>query len=251
MALQRARKELPYCPVSRATIQDHVYGRVRELILTGAIEPGRTVTVQSLAKAFGVSAMPVREAMQRLVAEKALTIVAGRSVGIPFLSSDRLDDLSRVRVEVEGTAIAWAAKGMASAQLQCLDDLIEEMERAKADGDRARYVPANRAFHFTIYGAAGSDVLLSIIETLWLQIGPFFNLLGEGDAWGSSNDHHRVMRSAIARGDADEARRALRHDIDDAAHMLLRVLGDGVVPERRRKQIRTLRRNPSPSSVET
>lgn len=243
MAPPRAQPVLPYSPVSRATLQDHVYVRLRELILTGGIEPGRTVTVQSLAEAFGVSAMPVREAMHRLVAEKALTNVAGRSVGIPFLSPERLADLRRVRIEVEGTAIGWAAERMTLEEMGPLDDLIAEMEEAKQQGDRARYVPANRAFHFTIYRASGSDTLLSIIESLWLQIGPFFNLLGASDnllgasdAWGASNDHHRVMRAAIAGRDPAEARLALQRDIDDAALMLGKVLGDEAVPAPRAKR---------------
>ncbi len=104
-----------------------------------------------------------------------------------FLS---LDDLQRVRIEVEGTAIGWAAESMPPEALSVLDGLIAEMEEAKDRGDRARYVPANRAFHFAIYRASGSEALLSIIESLWLQIGPFFNLLGASDAWGASNDHH-------------------------------------------------------------
>ena len=82
-------RSLPLRPVPRETVQDHVYRQLKELILNGGIEPGRTVTIQSLADAFGVSAMPVREALHRLVAEKALTVVAGRSVGIPPLNIDR------------------------------------------------------------------------------------------------------------------------------------------------------------------
>ena len=67
------------------------------------------MTVQSLAEAFGVSAMPVREALHRLSAAQALTVVAGRSVGIPALTVERLEDLRRVRGEIEGLAAAWAA----------------------------------------------------------------------------------------------------------------------------------------------
>ncbi len=61
---------------------------------------------------------------------------------------------------------------------------MEEMHIAEVENDRARYVPANRDFHFTIYRAAGSDTLLSIIELLWLQIGPYFNLLTQSTIGG-------------------------------------------------------------------
>ena len=108
--------------------------------------------------------MPVREAMQRLVAEKALTVVAGRSIGIPHLTVERLEDLRRVRVEIEGTAIKWATQLISPEDLVRLESLIEEMELAWAENDRTRYIPANRDFHFTIYRAAASDALLTIIE---------------------------------------------------------------------------------------
>lgn len=107
MTLAVPRKDLPIEPVTRTTVQDHVYLKMKELILNGDIEPGRTVTIQSLSDAFGVSTMPVREVLNRLVAEKALTVVSGRSVGIPPLTVDRLDDLRRVRIEIEGVATEW------------------------------------------------------------------------------------------------------------------------------------------------
>ena len=223
MALARAQQDILYSPVPRATIQEHVLEKLRDLILNGGIEPGRTVTVQSLSEAFGVSAMPVREAMQRLVAEKALTIVSGRSVGIPLLTAERLEDLRRVRVEIEGTAIKWATQLISPEDLTHLESLIEEMELAKAEGDRTRYIPANRDFHFTIYRAAASDALLKIIELLWLQTGPYINFLTASN-WDLSGVEHRSMHAALKRRDATAARRALQADIDTAASALARVL---------------------------
>ena len=224
MALARVQQNILYSPVPRTTIQDQVLGKLRELILNGGIEPGRTVTVQSLAEAFGVSAMPVREAMQRLVAEKALTVVAGRSIGIPHLTVERLEDLRRVRVEIEGTAIKWAAQLISPDDLVRLESLIEEMELAWAANDRTRYIPANRDFHFTIYRAAASDALLTIIESLWLQIGPYINFLTASNNWATSAVEHRAMYTALQRRDQTAARRALQADIDGAASALARVL---------------------------
>ncbi len=223
MSLVRPQ-ELPYSPISRATIQEHVYGRIREMILNGDIEPGRTVTVSSLSEAFGVSAMPVREALHRLVAEKALTVVAGRSVGIPPLSAERLDDLRRVRCEIEGMATEWAAAAITPAQLRHLEELIAIMDAAKAEKDRARYVPANRDFHFTIYKAAASPALMAIIESLWLQIGPYINLLKETDNWTSANRDHKAIHAALLGKDAAAARRSLQADIEQAAKSLAGLL---------------------------
>ena len=76
-------------PISRDTMQDRVYRRLCDMILDGEIEPGQLVTIQSLAETFGVSHMPVREALKRLLAAKALTVVSGRSIGIPQPESQR------------------------------------------------------------------------------------------------------------------------------------------------------------------
>lgn len=221
-----AAMDLPYSPVPRATMKDHVYVKLRELILNGGIEPGRTVTVQRLSAAFGVSAMPVREAMHRLVVEKALTVVRGRSVGIPPLTAERLEDLRRVRIEVEGLAVKWAAETLTPKDFSHLEDLIEVMRRAKANGDR-RYVPANRDFHFTIYRAAASATLLPIIESLWLQIGPYFNLLNARDDWHTSFVEHKAILAALRQGNTLAAQRALEADIDGAASALRRLLASG------------------------
>ena len=224
MTLALTQKDLPYLPVPRATVQDHVYLKMKELILNGGIEPGRMVTIQSLSDAFGVSTMPVREVLNRLVAEKALTVISGRSVGIPPLTIERLEDLRRVRVEIEGVATAWAAQVISAEDLDHLAGLIEQMDLAKAQHDRSKYVPANRDFHFTIYRAAGSDALMSIIKSLWLQIGPYFDLLKATGNWWTANVEHKALRDALVRKDGDAARRALQADIEGAAAALQSVL---------------------------
>lgn len=213
-----------YRAVARDTVQDQVYRQLKELILDGEIAPGRTVTVQSLAEAFGVSAMPVREALHRLTAAQALTVVAGRSVGIPALTVERLEDLRRVRGEIEGLAAAWAAARTTPSLLARLDALMAQMENATAEDDRIAFVPANREFHFTVYRAAGSESLMAVIEPLWLQIGPYLSLLRGSGNWRRANRQHRALRDALATGDGPAAHAALRADIDEAATILVGLL---------------------------
>ncbi|MDA8251868.1 MAG: GntR family transcriptional regulator [Rhodospirillales bacterium] len=215
-----AAPKLPLRPVGRETVQDRVYRQFRELILNGEIEPGQTITIQSLSEAFQVSAMPVREALRRLMAEQALTVVSGRSVGIPALTRERLADLRRVRREVEPLAAAWAAQRVTPADLQRLAELIERMQIAADQQNGRHFVPANHDFHFTIYRAAASPALLGIIESLWLQIGPYFHVLRASDNWHTANTAHRMILDALRRGDGGAAAAALHRDIEDAATTL-------------------------------
>lgn len=198
----------------RDTLQEFVYRKVKDLILNGELAPGSTITIQALATAFAVSHMPVREALRRLTAQRALTVVAGRSMGIPALSLERLEDLRRVRSEVEGTAAAWAADAPQDAAARAaLHRLHDALERAVVAGDSAAFLRANRALHFTIYAAAGSAVLLSVIESLWLQISPYFNLLHGSGNFVEANRQHHALILAMDRGDAKEARCAIQRDI--------------------------------------
>lgn len=209
--------KLPSRPLARDTVQDRVYGALRGMILNGEIAPGQTLTIQSLAESFQVSTMPVREALRRLTAEQALTVLAGRSVGIPALTRARLADLRRVRREVEGLAVAWAAERIGAAEQRRMAELVARMQIAADQRDGRRYVPANHEFHFIAYRAAGSAVLLGMIESLWLQIGPYFHVLRASDNWQSANATHRSMLEALRRHDGAAAAAALRRDVDAAA----------------------------------
>ena len=217
----REKASLPVAPVQRATRQEDVYQQAKQLILNGELAPGQSITIQWLADAFGVSAMPVREAILRLTAEKALTVVAGRSLGIPPLSRARLDDLTRTRLEVEKLAVAWATKAIDPAMVAGLEGLIARMDNIRpSEQARKSYLRANREFHFAVYRASGSETLMGIVEGLWLQISPYFNLLQERGHYAVSNRHHRAIVQALQRRDGDAAATALCRDIQDAADIL-------------------------------
>src|SRR5271169_3074940 len=148
------RPALPVTRAPRHTLQDHVFRQLCELILNGEIAPGQLITIQTLADAFGVSAMPVREALQRLTAARALTVISGRSIGIPQITRERLLDLRRVRMELESLAATWATPNIADAEIDRLQECIQNMKEAARSGDRKQYLRLNRTFHFAIYGAA-------------------------------------------------------------------------------------------------
>ncbi len=225
MQISAAKPDLNIEPLPRDTLQERVYRQVAGLILDGGIAPGQLVTIQGLAEAFGVSAMPVREALKRLTAANALTVVSGRSIGVPPLNLERLTDLRNVRHEIEGTASSWAALRADKAAIARLEKELERMQQAIASGDTKGYLQANRAFHFAVYQSAGSPTLFSFIEVLWLQIGPYLNLLRESGNYVSSNLHHRGVLDAIVDRNPEAARAALSRDIEDAYQVLVEVLG--------------------------
>lgn len=226
MAHAESRKpDLKVIPLGRETLQEQVYRRICDMILDGEIEPGEVVTIPSIADACSVSHMPVREALKRLMAENALTVVSGRSIGIPKLTRERLTDLRDVRVELECYAAARAAGNVNPTEIKALRRQFTELEGTSYKDDVKAYLRANRVFHFSIYAAARSPTLLSLIENLWLQIGPYLNhLQGSGNP-ELSNVHHRLMIEGLEERNEAKMRDAMRDDIDKAYNVLLSLLG--------------------------
>lgn len=211
-------------PVPRTTMQQHVYEALRATIMRGELQPGENVTIQGLAEELGTSAMPVREALHRLMAEGALTVVSGRSVGVPPLSAERLADLRRVRVEVEAMAAEWAAASITEPELARLRELLGTLRRHEDSDDKRPFLAANQEFHFAVYRAARSETLLAIVGQLWLQIGPYINLLHRSGNWRTANDRHAEIVDALARRDGPRARTAMAADIAEAGDALAQML---------------------------
>jgi DNA-binding GntR family transcriptional regulator len=206
-------------PVGRETVQDRVYLELRRALIGGLFEPSQVLTIRGLADALMTSTMPVREALGRLITEKALEALPNRSVRVPPITLDRMDDLLRARILIEGEAIALAATRMSPRQVSVIESMLgewDEMRALKHKKDVDREVTLNQSFHFEIYRACGSAVLIPMIESLWLQSGPCirvaiyaFSEAGEVD----TAHFHRSIVAALAAQDATAAREALVADI--------------------------------------
>jgi len=209
--------------VSHETVQERVYVALREQLMRGAFEPGQKLKIAELAEAFGTSSMPVRDALNRLVAERALETLPHRTVRVPALTQRALRDLREARVAIEGLAVTRAAACVSAESLAILRSYIDV--QSETDESHASQASAehNRAFHFAIYRQSGSSVLLPIIESLWLQFGPYLRDASERfdgrDARGTC--FHVDLVDALARGDAAAARTALEADIGRAFDLVI------------------------------
>lgn len=165
-------------PVSaRVTVQDGVYQQLRHALMIGRFDPAQTLTIASLAEAFGTSNMPVREALRRLAAENALEIAQNGSACVPIVTRARLDDLCRARVAVEGLAAELGAPRLTPADIAALQQIVIDQQAIGRNDSIYDLISKNQQFHFMIYRASGSDVLFQLIETLWLRFGPYMRLL--------------------------------------------------------------------------
>jgi DNA-binding GntR family transcriptional regulator len=215
-------------PLADSTaVHDQVYDSIRQALITGRIAPGKGVSLRTLAAELGVSPMPVRDAVRRLVAERALAInPANKRLSVPSLTADRLEQLSLARLWVEPELAARAATWVDAELIRRLQAIDAEVDEALRLGDVDRYMTANHAFHFALYERAGADVLLSMAGGLWLQIGPFMRVVfGRVGADGLAADRHAEAIEALQAKNADGARRAIAADLSEGMDKMRAAVG--------------------------
>jgi DNA-binding GntR family transcriptional regulator len=206
-------------PVGRETVQDRVYGQLRQTLISGGFAAGDLLRIVELAERLQTSTMPVREALGRLVSEQALEAMPNRTVRVPLITRQRLDDLERARVLIEGRLVEMALPCLTADDIATLKQINQDCDAAFDEhGQDIGPVTSqfNQRFHFHIYAAAGSHVLIPIVESLWLQSGPVVRAAAQiHDEQGglAATDHHWAMIKAIEAGDADAAVKSLADDI--------------------------------------
>jgi DNA-binding GntR family transcriptional regulator len=214
---------IPVPRLFHETLQERAYQELRKAIREGRFTSGEMLTTRGLAALLGVSPMPVREAVRRLAQEKTLEILPNRTTRVPLLSAQRFEELADVRAELEGHAAARAAERMTAMEFAEIKNANEEMSRAIDRGDFAAVNVMNERLHFAVYRAAKSAVLLSVIEGLWQQSGPYLaslirHLLSVSET--PSNFallHHYELLAALGKGDPVAARKAMTADIVESA----------------------------------
>jgi DNA-binding GntR family transcriptional regulator len=206
----------------RDTMRVRVYRALARGLMAGMFKPGEAVTLRTLAHRLGTSAMPVREAVSKLIAERALVLLPNRSVIVPRMSRARFIELCETRQMLEGMMAEAACARATPALLRQLSEINEAMKVCISDDDFHGALSHNMAFHFTLYRSAGKHVVLPLIEMLWLQAGPFLalSLTTPGARWTAR--HHQSLLAALRASLGPSARRAIEADIEDTSVQLLK-----------------------------
>ncbi len=204
-----------------ASLQDATYHQLRQWLTLGRVVPGERLKIRSLAQTLGVSEMPVRAALQRLAAEGALKNVPNVGVTVPKLTRHEFDDILATRLILEGEAAERGALKLSAAERIDAQRLCRQMAKSVAEGKLKDYLDANEAFHLLLYRAAGSPLLMELIDTVWMRIGPLSTRLNEDPhVWASMNDAHEDIVAALQRNDAAAVRRGIEKDLFCAGQYL-------------------------------
>lgn len=206
----------PLRPIVRQSVNEAVYQALRNKLMHGEYRAGQSLGIQYLADALGTSTMPVREALRRLVAQQGLEPMSNGTTRVPLITRDRLNDIRRARVLVEGNVTEWAGPRLTPETLDALERLaleITELRRTREGVSSS--LEKNRVFHFTLYAAAESPVMTAMIESLWLRSGAYLRETREllhTDEQPADRLHEATI-AALRAGDFARARECIQADI--------------------------------------
>ncbi len=201
-------------------VHERVYAELCDSILAGQFVPGVSVTLRGIADKLGVSPMPVREAIRRLVAERALEVLPNRRVCVAPMTPTRMRELSHARLSLEPELASLAIDSITNSDIRSLQRIDEELNQSLRSGDVDAYIRCNRNFHFGIYERANSPVLCPLVRSLWLQFAPFTRIVFGRMGTEVLQDYHADALDALRTKDKQAFRNAITSDISEGMDML-------------------------------
>ncbi|MFL6069834.1 MAG: GntR family transcriptional regulator [Actinomycetes bacterium] len=194
---------------------------LRRAIGSGELKPGEQVLQDALAERFGVSRVPLREALKILEGEGQVIYRPHRGYFVAELDLNDLREVYRIRDVLESEAVKTAVEQITEAELADVELALEEVERAAHSGDLAAMADANRRFHFGLMEAAHMPRLSRLVRILWDATDVYRSVYySEGGHRSAVIEEHRAVLDAVKARDADRACAVLREHRQRAVEAL-------------------------------
>lgn len=200
-------------PKRSTSANGRVAAELRELILTGAYQPGERIVQEDLAERFGASRLPVRDALRLLEAEGLVTLVANTGAWVSKLSLEECEEVYQIRERVEPLLIRMSIPQLDEETVQRLRSLSEEMSTTDSIEE---FLSLDREFHNLTYSGAQTSVLGEFVSRLWNTTQHYRRAFSQ--IFGTHTNRtvhleHELLVLAIERSDLDEAERIVNTHI--------------------------------------
>ncbi|SDE79814.1 GntR family transcriptional regulator [Limimaricola pyoseonensis] len=197
------------------TAQEYVYARLRNAVMVGAVQPESPLTIRGLAAELGISPTPIREALRRLSSERAIALLENRRITIPEMTGPRFEEIVQLRCALECHAAARALPHVSAVLVDRMREVDDRMDAHVRAGDLDALTIDNHAFHSLLYTANPHQTVMPVIESVWLQLGPFQRRVLGGVERYYEVDRHKEILAALEARDAGALVAAIAADIRD------------------------------------
>ncbi len=204
-----------------------VLADLRDAILDGSLGPGKPLRQDKLAASLGVSKIPVREALLRLVAEGLVSVEANRGFAVTRLESEEADEILDIRAVLECRAVLLAVPHMSDATIAEATQILDEAELTTSID---RWGELNWAFHALLYEPANRPKLNQLIRQISNQTERYIRvLITNSDYRSTAEREHRTILAACALRNEEAASALLAQHIRQTGDLIARFLDEQAV----------------------
>lgn len=204
-------------PMSRQTLADRVYAMLRQSLLNGEIADGSELNQVDLAEQFGVSRVPVREALRRLQAERMLVAMPYQRYTVPSVSPEEIIELTELREELEVFALRKTLTALRDGRLE-VGNLERQLASQSTRLSGERWLQADYAFHRLLHPTSAVDQLIDDIRERihrYLQ-----RVVSPKSRREQAIEEHWALFKAIIRDDQQQAEEILRAHVQRTRTMI-------------------------------
>lgn len=207
------------------SLADQAYRTLRRLLMRGELRPHQRLKMRELAALLGTSETPVREAIFQLARDGAVEIKPRYFVRVRRLTLAQYLEIRDIRLHLEPFAAERALPHITKADIRALEECHEKLVAAEATGRFREALDANFDFHFGIYWKSDMPIVINVLESLWMQVGPLLTELypSAPPTYPDRHQHENILM-ALERGDSYQLREAIRLDMIEGGRKLLQHL---------------------------
>ncbi len=217
--------------ITRSVLSEQVKGRLLQAILDGRYPPGARIVETRVAKEFGTSQAPVREALRDLEALGVVETAHFKGARVRQPSMEELSEAFDVRAILEGHGARLALASITEAHLQQLSDYLDAMREAAKAGDPYAEAMADASFHGIIMQLSGNATLERVWRTLEPFLRTYITIVSPGVDRQAVADRHEPIIAAFRKGDGDLLEEAFRIHFEGAEAALAAVWPKGSVDD--------------------
>lgn len=216
----------PKFPQFRQTVTGAAVAELRRRILSGSVAAGEALRQDALAKEFGISRIPIREAFHQLAAEGLVTLHPHRGAVVTALSALDIAELFDLRAMLEPDLIRRAVPRLDENDFARAETILAEYTAAIARGDLEAYGELNREYHLSLYRASGRNQTLELVRVLLANTDRYTRVqlaMSDGATTRAKREHAALLELCRA-GDAEGAARLTLDHVMAVRHDLLQLL---------------------------
>jgi DNA-binding GntR family transcriptional regulator len=209
------------------SLAEQVYASLRRALMRGELKPDERLKIREVAAALGTSETPVREAIFQLVRDGAVELRPRHYVRVRRLSLAEYLEIREVRLALEPLAAERALPNLGPADIARLRAIHADLIASERSGNYRQALDDNFDFHFGLYWKSGMPIVIGLLETLWMRVGPLLNdLYPHAPPTYAGRHQHEAILEALERGDAGALRESIRQDLLEGGRRFVEHLRD-------------------------